>query len=175
MSEDRIKVKSLFCTRALFCNFQDSSMRKEPFLRPHYGRSKHAWHWWLCVGLGVLQDPMGAPHWSQRGDEAVLAPSGAGGGRDEEPRGWLPRLEVLCCWGIPGPSPPCFSACPCLLAVLAESSGFIDLFVSSCRALQDQPRATGKLRERRQRRRAASSLKVRLSSRRRRRLCQNVK
>lgn len=59
-SEERIKVKSLFCTRALFGSFQDLSVRKEPFLRPHYGCSKHAWHQrWLCAGLAVLQDPVG--------------------------------------------------------------------------------------------------------------------
>jgi len=157
VSEDGTKAKSRFYTRALFCNFQDLSLRKEPLLRSHYGCSKHIWHWWwACVGLGVLQDPMGAPHWSQRGVEAVLALSWAGGGRDKEPCDWPPYSEVLCCWGIPGPSPLCFTACPCLLAALAESSGFIDLFVSSHRALRDQPRATGRLWERRQRRAASS-------------------
>lgn len=52
-------------------------MRSVPFLKPHYGRSKHAWHWWLLrVGLDVMQDLVGASHWSQRGDEAMLAQMG---------------------------------------------------------------------------------------------------
>lgn len=46
VSDDSIKVKSLFCTRAAICNFPYWSTREEPFLRPHYSCSEYVWSWW---------------------------------------------------------------------------------------------------------------------------------
>lgn len=154
VSEDRIKVEASFAQGIHFAVFRTWEWDKcrfsglimdAPNTRGTGGGC--VWGWLWCKTLwGLLIGPIEGikPCWPKWGARSNWV---------REPCGWLPHSEVLCCCGIPCPSPPSFVACPCLLTALAEFSSFIDLFVSSCRALQDQPQATGKLWERQQRRR----------------------
>lgn len=147
-SKDRTNIRSLFCMRALLCNFW-TRMR---------GRS----HSSFSVGAAVNMLGTSGGGW------LGVRPSGSSSLFLEKVRScagplgllwWLPSvgrlgLQGLCCWGIPGPSPHCCSTCLCLLAA-AQSSSSTDLFVPQCRALRDQPWAMGELQDSQRRRRAA--------------------